>query len=377
MDNETTDICILMDYYRDPWAGTESQVFKLVQGLLERGVGVRFVVLRGSEYTQNGRFPVPVEVLNVGKIASLGSFLKMYRLGRSLRKQGTGLVHVFFNDASVLAPPIMKVLGIPCLISRRDMGFWYTAAYRRILPITGRFVTAAICNSQAVAKVTEEVECLSESKLSVIYNGYPELKAQSPEPRILTVNEKALKVGIVANLRPIKRIGDAIESVALARSKGIEIELHVIGGGDDEPYRRQATRLGIEAACNFWGQQTQVDDFIAGFDIALLTSESEGFSNSIIEYMRNAKPVICTDTGGNSEIVEHGINGYLYPVGDVESLASRLVELAHEPERRAQMGQAGQGKVLSAYSVERMLDEHLALYGRITGKRITENLSHA
>lgn len=364
MDTANSDVCILMDYYRDPWAGTESQVLKLVEGLQARNFGVRFAVLRSSAYTNSGRFPVPVEVLDIDKIVSFNAILKMMRFARSLKHQGVGLTHIFFNDASVLAPPVLRTMGIPCLISRRDMGFWYTQKYRRILPLTGRFVSGAICNSHAVATVTRQVEKLPEAKLNVIYNGYPELNPGNPELGIRSPNTNAVKVGVVANLRSIKRIGDAIEALARVHAEGLQMELHLVGGGEDEAYRTTAAQLGVEDHCFFWGQRENADDFVSGFDIAVLTSESEGFSNSIIEYMRNAKPVVCTDTGGNREIVEHGVNGFLYPVGDVGGLADKLIELAQQPERRKRMGLAGQQKVLRTYSIDRMLDEHLELYSR-------------
>lgn len=377
MRKKSPEICILMDYFRDPWAGTESQVLKLIQGLKSRGIIVRFVVLRHSEYTSSGLFPVPVEVLGVKKIASIGSVFKLCRLGRLLSKARVDLVHIFFNDSSVLAPPILKMFGIPCLISRRDMGFWYTPAYRKVLPITGRFVDGVICNSKAVARVTQEVERLPDPKLHVIYNGYPDKEPDVMPSQFKKCNSKTVKVGIVANLRPIKRIADAIEAVALVRSEGVDIELHVVGAGDDRPFRNQASRLSIAPYCYFWGQQKQVDGFVMNFDIALLTSESEGFSNSIIEYMRNAKPVVCTNTGGNNEIVEHGVNGYLYPVGDIGRLAAILTEISQRPELCLRMGQAGQRKVFNTYSVDRMLDEHLALYQRVLGKRTKEKFRHA
>lgn len=377
MSSSGAGICILMDYYRDPWAGTESQVLKLVEGLRKRHVKVKFVVLRGSTYTDSGLFPIPVEVLDIQKIASVTAILKIIRLGWSLKRQGIGLVHIFFNDASVLAPPLLRLLGIRCLISRRDMGFWYTPAYRRMLPITGRFVSGAICNSRAVATITGQIEQLPEAKLKVIYNGYPDLNSGNPKLGITDRNSNSVRVGIVANLRPIKRIGDAIDALSRVRAKGVNMELHLVGGGDDELLRHQALRLGVEQNCFFWGQRKNVDDFVAGFDIALLTSESEGFSNSIIEYMRNAKPVVCTDTGGNSEIVEHGVNGFLYPVGNVKRLADQLIELAEQPERRKQMGLAGQRKVLNDYSIERMLDEHLELYARTAKAAGKEIPSHA
>ncbi|QCF26297.1 glycosyltransferase [Hydrocarboniclastica marina] len=357
-------ICILMDLYKNPWAGTESQVYKLTEMLQADGIEVRLAVLRNSDYVEEGDFPAPVDVLNIGSVASVASAWRMFRYGLELRKRGIQLVHIFFNDASVLAPPILWMLGIRTLISRRDMGFWYNDQYRKLLPWTGRYVSGAICNSEAVSDITAQVEKLSRDKVHVIYNGYPERVPGDPGRGLTRKNTGSIVVGIVANLRPIKRISDLVDAVARASKSNPDLELHVVGDGDPQPYLQLADRLGAVERCVFWGSQPNPDDFIAGFDIAVLCSESEGFSNAIIEYMRNGKPVICTRTGGNPEIVEHGVNGYLVPVGDVKALADRILDLAGSASLRQQMGARGQEKVNREYSVDRMRERHLALYER-------------
>ncbi|TDT39477.1 glycosyltransferase involved in cell wall biosynthesis [Halospina denitrificans] len=361
-------IVIVIDQYRDPYAGTEGQVFKLAHGLVDRGWKVRLAVFRESQYIRSGDFPVPVDVLGIGSIGSLGSLLKLYRYSFQLRRENFQLAHIFFNDASVIGPPIFWAAGIPSLISRRDMGFWYNRLHRLLLPWTGAFADSVVCNSKAVAEVTRRVERFPDRKTVVIYNGYPQAEAGInrelggvPEDDVPTV----FTVGLVANLRPIKRIRDLLLASASLVSADIRFELHIVGGGDSNELQATAQALGVEKQVVFWGAREDVPERIKEFDVAVLCSESEGFSNSIIEYMRGGKPVVCTDAGGNAEIVEHGVNGYLYPVGDTETLARYLAELARCPEKRREMGQQGLARVKDCYTIDRMLDEHEALYTQI------------
>ena len=226
-------LSIIMDRYDNPYAGTESQVLKLVNGLMEQGWDIQFAVLRGTDYTRSGMFPVPVHDLGVGSISSPGSWFKMYRYARLLRKQGFSVVHAFFNDTSVIAPPMMRLAGLKTLISRRDMGFWYSGTYLKALRLTGRCVHAAVCNSKAVAEITSRFEKMPLGKIHVIYNGYPDISSgeqvtASGESRF----EAEVVVGIVANLRPIKRIEDLIEAIGLLAREGLHLKLNVIGGGD-------------------------------------------------------------------------------------------------------------------------------------------------
>ena len=360
-------LAIIMDRYENPYAGTESQVLKLVKGLLERGWCIRFAVFRSTEFSVKGEFPVPIDDLDVISLSNPRSWWQVYQYARTLRNQGFRVVHVFFNDASVICPPMMGLAGLKTVISRRDMGFWYTQTYLNVLRLTGRWVSAAICNSRAVADVTFRQERIKADRLHVIYNGYPEIQnLKSDRLSNKSADRTHTVVGVVANLRPIKRIGDLIEAIARLDSEGLDVELRVIGGGDQGPYIEKAQALGIESKVVLLGSQSDAERHICTFDVAVLCSETEGFSNAIIEYMRCAKPVVCSQTGGNPEIVEDGVNGFLVPVGDIPSLADRIGLLVRSPELRKRMGKAGQEHINSRYSLGHMLNQHVEVYDRIT-----------
>ncbi|WP_138441577.1 glycosyltransferase [Marinobacter alexandrii] len=359
-------LAIIMDRYENPYAGTESQVLKLVKGLMERGWSIRFAVFRSTDYSLTDDFPLPVEHLGVGSLSSPKSWWRVYRYARVLRLQGIPLVHVFFNDASVICPPMMRLVGLKTVISRRDMGFWYTPKYLQALRLTGRWVSAAICNSRAVADITSQQERIEADRLRVIYNGYPEAPRLSEITNSTrTADNSPIVIGIVANLRPIKRIHDLIEAVARLVSDELDVELRVVGGGDQKPYLEKVRELGIESRVFLLGSQSDPEQHIQAFDIAVLCSETEGFSNAIIEYMRCAKPVVCSRTGGNPEIVEEGVSGYLVPVGDISALAERIGHLVSRPDLRARMGKAGQEHIHSRYSLVNMLNQHVDVYDRI------------
>jgi glycosyltransferase involved in cell wall biosynthesis len=113
------------------------------------------------------------------------------------------------------------------------------------------------------------------------------------------------------------------------------------------------------------GAQSEPQNYIQRFDIALLCSESEGFSNAIIECLQFGKPVVCSRTGGNPEIVSEGENGFLYTVGDVTELANCIRHLLTEPALLAQMSQQAMQSVASRFSMTNMLVRHEQLYQQI------------
>lgn len=97
----------------------------------------------------------------------------------------------------------------------------------------------------------------------------------------------------------------------------------------------------------------------------MLCSESEGFSNAILEYMRAGRPIICTNTGGNPELIQDGVNGFLVPVGNVDALSDRLGRLLFDRELAQRLGDAARKSIRSTYSHTRMVTEQMTCYDQV------------
>ena len=363
------NILYVIDRFDSPGAGTEGQLWRLVRGMQARGHQVRLLILAPSPWIEANGFPCPVDVLGRTQVSRPATWLAMFRYARQCRKDGIQLVQCFFNDASVLCPPIFRMVGIPVLISRRDMGFWYTSLYRKVLPFTGRFVTAVVVNSQAVAEITARVERIPTSRIEVIYNGYESGDVDAVFVPELEGFRKLFPVVfmLVANQRPIKRIQDAIRALAMIVQKGVNAGLVLVGGGDWIPLQKLARDLGVAENVCFLGPRSDAQACLGYADIGILCSESEGFSNAIVEYMQAGLPVICTDTGGNPEAVRNGREGYVVPVADVEALAGAMRALAMDPQLRKQLGEQARLSASQRFGMDRMLAQHEALYRRVTG----------
>jgi glycosyltransferase involved in cell wall biosynthesis len=180
-------------------------------------------------------------------------------------------------------------------------------------------------------------------------------------------------VGLVANVRPVKRIEDAVTAFAKVAAGHPSAELRVVGGGDASGLQALARELGVAERVIFTGRVAEPDAEIAGFAIGLLTSDSEGFSNAVMEYMQAGKPVVCTDTGGNPELVEEGESGFLCPVGDSDAMAARLDALLGDSEIRRRMGRSARQRVLTLCDRQSMIDAHLALYDRLARAAASED----
>jgi len=373
MGQAPVKIAYLMDQYVHPYGGTERQILELVRHLDRRRFQPQVAVLRDSEYLKSNEFDCPVQVLGIDKIASATTMLRLFRYVQDLRRNHFSIAHIFFNDASIVAPPFLRSLGLKVVVSRRDMGFWYDRRNIRILRLSRLFVDRVVANSLAVSRVVQENEGFAATKISVIYNGYNnargEVTTESSARARLGVDPDGAIVGIVANLRAIKRIDDLIKAFAIAARSHANARLVIVGTGELEgALTRLAESLGVRERVVFTGQIADVMPIIQEFSVAVLCSESEGFSNSIIEYMKCGKPTVCTNVGGNPEIVQDGFNGFLVNVADVNALADRIDRLLMNADLAETMGKNALASVRDKYDVSRMVAEHENLYERlITG----------
>src|SRR5213079_124257 len=142
----------------------------------------------------------------------------------------------------------------------------------------------------------------------------------------------------VSNFRPVKRIMDVL-AIFERVSRVIPSRLVMIGDGPD--------RSRAEAFCRehhlreqvfFLGNVPNLEEIVGASDLFLLPSEAESFGMAALEAMASEVPVIATRAGGVPELITDGENGYLFTVGDVDSMAARAIQILSNPELQQRLG---------------------------------------
>ena len=151
------------------------------------------------------------------------------------------------------------------------------------------------------------------------------------------------RVVCVANLHPRKRLGDLILALREVRHTVPDAELRLVGGGN--PLERQrleqvARDLGVGAGVSFAGLVANVADELRRARVVALPSSCEGVSTALLEGMAAGRPVVATNVGHISSVIDDGVEGFLCPVGDVPALAARIALLLSSPGSAALMGAA-------------------------------------
>jgi glycosyltransferase involved in cell wall biosynthesis len=147
----------------------------------------------------------------------------------------------------------------------------------------------------------------------------------------------------VGRLAPVKRLQDLIEAFSLLGDRADGWSVVLVGEGEERP-RLEALvhELGLGGRVTLVGVHEAPWQLLGEADLFVLCSAHEGFGNVLIEAMASGCAVVSSDCRfGPRELVDDGVNGVLYPTGDVERLAAVLGDLLDHPDRRDALARAG------------------------------------
>lgn len=274
------------------------------------------------------------------------------------------VVHSFGWMASAAVVPACRAFRIPLVDGSIRAG---ALPRRRMIAsrLTMRFASRVIANSEAGLRAW----CVDSDRGRVVHNGFDpdRLEGLPTGP-----GEGGLFVVVMTGrMVPGKDYRTFVEAAReLAEGPGCVWRFLAVGDG---PERRgvveEAGALVEQGTVSFVSAESEVMPRIATAHVGVLlndpTFHAEGCSNAIMEYMACGLPVICTDAGGNRELVVDGETGFLIPGGDRSALVDRLRRLRDDPETAARLGAAGQERIMREFTVRRMVQGVLDVYEEV------------
>ncbi len=170
----------------------------------------------------------------------------------------------------------------------------------------------------------------------------------------------------VGRQSPEKGFDQLVEAARLLVRDDDRVGIVLVGDGPDRPMLVALVRASrLESSVVFAGFRTDVDRLLPGADILAQASHTEGLPNVVLEASAAGLPVVATDVGGTSEIIEDGVNGFLVPAADPPALARRLLDLVRSPELRHQMGDRGRDLVRARFSFARQAAAYEELFAKV------------
>ena len=342
--------------------GTEKQLASLIRGFDPARVTPSLCTLKPSAFDLDS-LGCPILELGFTSFRAASTVRCLRRLRRFIREQRVDLVETFFQDPTILA--LLGSVGTQVrarVASFRDLGFWRTRAKILQLRLAYPHFDGFIANSRAVAARAHTLHGIALERIEVIYNG-----VVVPPPRPDRSPQQPPVVGVVANLdRSVKRVDLFLSAASLVRREVPDARFVVLGDGPLRPQLMSlAGRLELGSSVSFPGNVPDVARHLASFDVGVLCSDSEGFSNSILEYMAAGVATVARDVGGNAELVVDGETGRLIAGGRPDAIATAIIGLLHDPAERCRMGERARELARARYSLETCVQRHEKYYERM------------
>jgi glycosyltransferase involved in cell wall biosynthesis len=246
-----------------------------------------------------------------------------------------------------------------------DSSSWKRRFVNPLLAIMTYRITAI---SEATRQALVNYEFLESDKINVIYNGIKGLEYN--KNTVLTIKAR-LKIqvddvvfGTIARLDPIKNHEMMLNAFAKVIKKNPQTKLIIVGDGELMPTLKSLIQaLDIKDSVILTGYLPYPKDYLAIFDIFLLSSFSEGTSMTLLEAMSLAKPCIVTDAGGNKEIVIHGETGLVTDNDNMLQFSDAMATLADDKNKTQNYGQNAREVFDEKFDVRHMSEEYADIYG--------------
>ncbi len=164
----------------------------------------------------------------------------------------------------------------------------------------------------------------------------------------LGIEDSACVVGYIGRFSCEKNLDTLVTSFAKALQNIPELMLILVGSGaTEEKLKHLIVRLGIERNVLFCGVRYDINKILAGVDIFVLPSFTEGLSMSLLEAMACERAIICSDIDANRSVIIHNENGLLIDPSSPQELKQALDRLCREPDLRSNLGKRAKITALS------------------------------
>jgi glycosyltransferase involved in cell wall biosynthesis/ribosomal protein S18 acetylase RimI-like enzyme len=306
-----------------------------------------------------------------------------FQLWRALQREDLDVLHTHNPKPGLYGRIVGRLAGVP-IVMNTVHGLYATEHspwLKRVLVYGAEFVASRFSDAELVQspedfELMNRVGIAPRHRTHLLGNGV-DLERFNPESVAthrddvraeLGVGADQVLVGMVGRLVAEKGVPELIE-VAARLGDGY---VFVIAGPHD-PDKEDAVpleliRRGEEAGVRFLGMRRDVERLYGAFDIFVLPSHREGFPRAAMEAAASGLPVVATDIRGCRQVVDEGVNGHLFPVGDVSGLGEKITSIGSDPSLRDRMGRASAVKALEDFDERRVVDRVFEAY-RLVARR--------
>lgn len=277
------------------------------------------------------------------------------------------LLHVHYaiphSISALLAQQMTTNRRLPFITTLHGTDITLVGTDRSYFPIT-KF---SIEQSDGVTTISEymrkrTVEFFGVRKPIEVIHNFVNCSLYRPDEEARSQGRK--RILHISNFRPVKRVLDCIRAFAKVRNH-VDAELIMAGDGPDRgPAEHLARELRVEEHVQFLGKQNHMERLIPRMHALHLPSEMEAFGLAALEAMACGVPPVATLTGGVPDLITHGVDGFMEPVGDVDAQAGRLVELLTNEDLHGQIARAARSTAETRFCTDLIIPQYERYYER-------------
>jgi glycosyltransferase involved in cell wall biosynthesis len=349
----------------DLWAGAESQLASLLQGLARESEFRLCAILFNEGRLADEARQCGVDVMVIPE-STTGFWEAVRRASGYLGKKETRIIHSHGYKSNLLAKLVARRCHIPVVV-RTQHGMpepfqGIRGLKQGVLQLADRAI--ARWGTDGVIAVSEEMRVrlassVGSGKVTTVPNGIDASAVISPwsseeSKERLGLPRDCPTVGAAGRLEPIKRLDLFLRMAAQISEREPRCRFVIAGTGSQESnLRALASSLGLAKKVLFLGHRSDVWDVMRALDIFVFSSDHEGLPMVLLEALALGVPVVARAVGGIAEVIEDGKSGILVPSAEPSGLAQACLVLLADQRHREELASTGAERVASVYSVER------------------------
>lgn len=365
---------ILFIITKSNWGGAQKYVCDLASCLKERGVDV--VVAFGGEgillqklKERNIRI---IQIPNLERNVNFGKEIKVLKnIYQILKFEKPEIIHLNSSKIGALGSLLGRVVGIEKIVFtahgwpfREERVFWQILVIKFLSWLSIIFSHKVICVSK---KDFEDVKNwpLVKNKITIVHNGIDLKKSVSSMPS--KNNGDVVKIISIAELNKNKGLEYGLKAISLLRNKIQNFKYSILsfGGDEEEKLKETIKELNLENFVELKINKENHCRFLEDADIYFMPSIKEGLPYALLEAGNNYLPIVASDTGGISEIVENYKNGFLVKIKDISGFALALEKLIKDKNLREDFGRKAKEKVTREFDLEKMFQKTKEIYDKL------------
>jgi N-acetyl-alpha-D-glucosaminyl L-malate synthase BshA len=296
------------------------------------------------------------------------------RMAEVAERQRLDLLHVHYaiphSISALLAQQMTTSRRLPFITTLHGTDITLVGADRSYFPIT-KF---SIERSDGVTTISEymrrrTVDFFGITKPIEVIHNFVNCELYRPDEDARRKGPK--RILHISNFRPVKRVLDCVRAFAKVREQ-VDAELILAGDGPDRgPAEQLAQELGVSEHTRFLGKQDHMERLIPRMHALHLPSETEAFGLAALEAMACGVPPVATRTGGLPDLITHGVDGFMEPVGDIDAQSQRLIELLADPSLHARIATAARLSAETRFTTDLIIPKYEAYYRSVQGGTLT------